>query len=150
MPNRDSKMKLNSVMAVCRSAKIYFVIFIMSIMCSLNVKAQQKDGPISISIISLLANPEKYNGQTIRIVGYVSIEAEGTAIFLHREDKVHSIFKNAIALHLNSRDLDKSKKLNANYVMIEGVFDSNTGPMGLYGGSIHSVQRAVAMLPGKK
>lgn len=108
--------------------------------------AQSVDGPISISMIALLANPDKYNGKLVRIVGYVNIEYEGTAVYFHKEDKLFSIRKNAIALHLRKEDGNNTKNINGNYVLIEGVFDSNTGHMGLFGGSIHSIKRLAPML----
>lgn len=114
--------------------------------CSQGSMAQDKDASISLSIVSLLANPEKYNGKRVRVVGYVKIEEEATAIYFHKEDRLHSIYKNGLALHLRKSDLENSKRINGNYSLIEGIFDVNTGHMGLFGGSIHSVQRVSPML----
>jgi hypothetical protein len=43
------------------------------------------------SIIELIANPLKYNNQRVRIIGFLNLEFEGNAIYLHREDFEHSI-----------------------------------------------------------
>lgn len=106
---------------------------------------QTNEKPMALSTIALLANPEAYHGKLVRVVGFISIEKEGTAIYFHKEDRAFSIRKNAFALHLRKEDYANAIKINGKYALVDGVFDVNTGHMGLYSGSIHSVIRVSPM-----
>ena len=43
------------------------------------------------SIIELIANPEQFHGETIRVIGSAAMAPEGAALYLSREDRVHHI-----------------------------------------------------------
>ena len=45
-----------------------------------------------VTIIQLLATPEKYDGQRIRVVGVGNLEFEGNAIYLSKEDLSYRIY----------------------------------------------------------
>ena len=49
-----------------------------------------KGGPDSgvedVSMIQLIANPQVYDNKRVRITGFLHLEFEGDAIYLHRED----------------------------------------------------------------
>jgi hypothetical protein len=100
----------------------------------------------TVSFIQLLANPEKYDGKTIQVIGYLNIEFEGNAIYLHKEDRVHMITHNAFWVRF-SKDLtlDKDKAIkdfSGQYVIIVGVFSMKEhGHMGLFEGSINEISR---------
>lgn len=49
-----------------------------------------------VSLIQLIAQPEKFEGKRVRFIGFLRIEFEGNAIYLHREDFDHGIEKNAL------------------------------------------------------
>src|SRR6188472_601053 len=55
-------------------------------------------GLIRTSIVSLLATPERYAGKTVRVHGFVRLEFEGDAIYLHKEDFDQRLTSNAIWL----------------------------------------------------
>ena len=101
---------------------------------------------VSVSLLQLVATPERFDGKLVRVVGYLWIEFEGTALYLHKEDRVHHLMKNSIFLNLPESDLKRSKELTGRYALVEGVFNSSdTGHMGLFSGSIHSIRRVSAM-----
>lgn len=110
---------------------------------SMPLIAQESASPIFVSMVELLANPDKYHQKLVRIVGYVWIETEGAALYLHREDKINSLTKNAIQLSVSEKMLVNKKQISGHYVLVEGVFDSSdNGHMGLYSGTLRSIQRA--------
>jgi hypothetical protein len=97
---------------------------------------------LDVSMIQLIANPKEYQGKLVRIVGFVRLEFEGNAIYLHKEDYEHSIDKNGLWLDVNDVVKEKRGVFNSKYALVEGVFDAkDTGHMGLFCGKIHKVRR---------
>ena len=52
-----------------------------------------------ISMINLIANPEKYFKEIIMVEGFINIEFEGDAIYLHEEDFKKLITKNGFIVY---------------------------------------------------
>ena len=95
--------------------------------------------PTRVSLVQLIANPNEYDGKFVRVIGFVSVEFEGTAVYLHQEDFKYDITQNAIWLEM---DFERNKKLNQRYVLIEGTFDADhNGHRGLFSGSIKDIKR---------
>ena len=101
-------------------------------------KIEPKKQTEYVSIISLIANPEKYNGKRIGISGYMSAEFEGTAIYLSREDFDNRINKNSIFLLIGKGE--NYQIYHKEYVSLEGTFIIGGGHMGLYSGMIKDVE----------
>jgi hypothetical protein len=97
-----------------------------------------------VSLIQLIANPEKYHGKHVQVVGYLNLEFEGDAIYLHQEDFVNNLIKNAFWVDFSER-IKQEKKLadyNKKYVIIIGLFDMNLkGHMSLFSGEIKNITR---------
>ncbi|MCP3875093.1 MAG: hypothetical protein GY699_18315 [Desulfobacteraceae bacterium] len=101
---------------------------------------------ISVSLINLIATPEKYHDKTIRVIGVSNIAFEGNSIYLSKEHWANFVMKNAIWITPNYKAIGKTEKelseFNGRYVLIEGVFNKNdNGHMGLFSGSIDNVTR---------
>ena len=96
-----------------------------------------------VSLILLIANPEKYNKQNIRVIGYLHLGFEWNCLYLHQEDYKNAVNKNAIWVDVKTRTIMKSlQKYSGHYVLIEGTFDSNMhGHMGANSGSIRDITR---------
>ncbi|MFT3796542.1 hypothetical protein [Flavobacterium sp.] len=100
-------------------------------------KAIKEEKSVSISMIQLIANPEKYDGKRVTISGYIMTEFEGTAIFFSREDYEHGFTKNGIWLNVES---DRANIYNKEYGSLSGVFDIKiNGHFGAYSGSLKDV-----------
>jgi len=99
--------------------------------------------PTDVSVINLIATPERYNGKLVRIIGYLNLEFEGNALYLHKEDYDRSLLKNGIWIDMPRKDfIEKTKEFSKHYVVIEGIFDmSDTGHMGLFSGSLTKITR---------
>lgn len=97
-----------------------------------------------VSIIQLIANPELFDGQDVRVIGFLHLEFEGDAVYLHRDDFDRSVFKNSVALNLNGSQEKTWRKLNNRYVIIEARFSSTAkGHFDLHSGSLHNIARLV-------
>ncbi len=96
------------------------------------------------SLIKLIANPEKYDGQMIQVVGYLHLEFEGNALYFHQEDYQNRIYENSFWVNFSDK-LRKGKNImnyNNHYVYIIGKFKMNhKGHMGLFGGTIDNIVR---------
>jgi hypothetical protein len=96
-----------------------------------------------VSLLQLIAQPEKFEGKRVRFIGFVRIEFEGNAIYLHREDFDHGITKNGLWVALPA-DMTKQQQdeVNMHYVICVGVFTAKwQGHMGLFSGEIRNVRR---------
>ncbi|MEC4050179.1 hypothetical protein OX284_012115 [Flavobacterium sp. SUN046] len=105
---------------------------------SVNKKSQE------VSLISIIANPNKYHKKSIIVKGFFTMETEGQAIFISKNDYQTMIYKNAIYLYigydtLKQMDIEEPYK---GYVQIEGVFNKNLkGSYGFYSGGIEKITK---------
>jgi hypothetical protein len=102
--------------------------------------------PLAVSLVRLIATPQAFDGKYVQVMGFVSIEHEGTAIYLHRDDWQHMVTKNGIWLVVSdipSKD-SPEEKVNERYALIEGRFvASNHGHRDLWSGAIEKVTRMI-------
>ena len=110
-----------------------------------------------VSIVQLIANPERYDGKHIQLIGFLRIEFEGTAVYFHREDYEQGITRNALWVNIpTAMSKAQSDAVNGQYVICLGTFDAaHHGHMGLFSGEIKNVERlqlwpSHAMLDGMR
>ncbi len=98
----------------------------------------------NVTLVQLIATPEKYDGQRIRVVGVGNLEFEGNAIYLSKEDLSYRIY-NAVWLDFDnntSLSYEEAMQYNGKYVIVEGIFDKdNSGHGGLFHGAISNITR---------
>lgn len=71
-----------------------------------------------VSMAALLANPERFDGERIRTVGYLESDAIGNVLFFHREDYVNALHRNGVVLNTPvSPQCQRGR-----YVLLEGIF----------------------------
>ena len=78
-----------------------------------------------VSLINVIANPEKYDGKCVRLTGVLRVEFEGNALFLNQESYKNDIYVNAVTLtfHKHIKDFfGDISELNGKYLSIEGIF----------------------------
>jgi hypothetical protein len=96
--------------------------------------------PVEVSLVQLIANPLAFDGQRIRAVGFLNLEFEGNAIYLHRDDFEENNFKNAIWINVPRMTGDERNRVVGRYCVIEGTFDArHHGHMGAFSGEIVDV-----------
>ncbi len=100
--------------------------------------------PLAVSLLQLIATPAAFDGKYVRVQGFVRIEHEGTAIYLHREDWEHMLTKNGLWLAASDAAPEGSREAQVNnrYALIEGRFSANKkGHRGLWSGSLEEITR---------
>lgn len=104
---------------------------------------KDQNGVKSVSMVTLVANPDAYDRKRVRFIGYLHLEFEGEAIYLHREDFENCIAKNAICIHRPAdMVLEQWHDLNDQYVLCEGTFRADwLGHMAMNSGMIDEVTR---------
>ena len=123
---------------------IQMLLIVFSIL-ALPVATSARFGDDQVTLLRVLAQPEKYDGQTIQVIGYLHIEFEGNGLYLHKEDFDHGIIGNMIWVNTTEDMQKRLKEINDKYVIIRGVFDSkNHGHMGLFSGTITKITRCEA------
>ena len=95
-----------------------------------------------VSLIQLIANPDRFEGKKVRVVGYIHREFESNGIYLHKDDYELSIYRNG--LWLNGSCASNLKEYNDHYVLMEARFTGkDQGHMGLWSGALSEVTRCV-------
>jgi hypothetical protein len=100
--------------------------------------------PLAVSLLQLIAAPDTFEGKYVRIHGFVRIEHEGTAVYLHREDFEHMLTRNGLWLAANDATPAGSREaqVNGRYAIIEGRFTAKKkGHKGLWSGSLEEITR---------
>ena len=104
------------------------------------VKAEE---PVDVTLVQLIANPQQFDGKLIRVIGFLRLEFEGNVLYLHREDYENAILGDGIWVDVTPEIKKRSKTLNMNYVLLEGIFSSHDrGHMGMWSGAILKISRA--------
>jgi hypothetical protein len=103
---------------------------------------QQPSGPREeardVSLIQLIATPERYEGQLVRVVGVAQFGQEESALYLHREDAELLRAANAVWLDVKQ----DYKTLAGAFVLAEGRFTAgDRGHLGAFAGELKNVRR---------
>jgi hypothetical protein len=88
----------------------------------------QQVQPLRSSLLQLIANPEKYDGRLVSIVGYLTFGQEGDGLYLHKEDYENGIDADGLVVERTRQMLKDREKLYDNYVLIVGVFQRQELP----------------------
>ena len=130
---------------MCR--RVLMVALLLCAAVAFGISAKAGDMPQDVSIIQLIATPEKFDGKFVSLIGFLCIAFEGDSIYLHREDLEKGIPRNGLWVDIPEKT---DPKLSMHYVLIEGIFDANDhGHMGMFGGAIRKVSRMTAWPPKK-
>lgn len=98
--------------------------------------------PIGVGMVALLATPQKYEGKIVRTIGFMCVEFENDALYLHEEDYRHGLHKNSFALRLSESQRKEFKELSLKYVLIEGTVYANAPEQtDLWSGAIGNITR---------
>lgn len=77
---------------------------------------------LSVSLIRLIANPEKYDGEPVGVIGFLRLEFEGNMIYLHEEDYTHNITENGVRIGITKKQRPEFEDKNMHYVFVVGTF----------------------------
>ena len=92
---------------------------------ALTVRGVPTAKPVDVGMVALVADPGKFDRKVIRTVGFLLVEFEGDALYVHEEDCRHSLTKNSMALRLSKSQRDQFRGLSGKYVIIEATVYAN-------------------------
>jgi hypothetical protein len=97
----------------------------------------EDERPLNISLIQLIANPEKYDGRKVVVKGFLTLKFESTLLYLDKENRENGLHKNSIWINIQS---DPNSIYHEKYVTVVGTFDMKfNGHFGCCSGSIKNV-----------
>ena len=134
------------ILCCCIIISLFFVLSQKSEFIDYSSETWVYDDRPNVSLVSLIADPEKYHGEAVRICGIVHIGFESNAIFLSDSDYKYSNFDNALWLDIDEHILGTTykelQKANGKYVTIEGNVDAyGKGHFSLYSCEIDNITR---------
>ena len=116
------------------------IVVLLTIPFAVPIKAEE---PVDVTMVQLIANPEKFDGKLVRVIGFLRLEFEGNVLYLHREDYENAILGDGIWVDITPEITKQSKTLNLHYVLLVGVFNSSDrGHMRMWSGTIKKIRRA--------
>ena len=77
---------------------------------------------VTVSLIQLIANPEKYDGEHFGIIGFLRLEFEGNRLYLHEEDYKNALRDNSVGLDVTRKQRQEFEDRNMHYVLVAGTF----------------------------
>jgi hypothetical protein len=138
--------------------KHYLVSMLLVLLLAAIAPAPLAERPQSVSLVQLLASPEKHHGQFVRVEGFLHNKFEDSALYLSKPDGDFLIGKNALWVSYSDEvqmqprgDADNSKDRGLSYfdrkfVLLEGRFDKDVlGHMGAYSGGLTGVTRIMEL-----
>jgi hypothetical protein len=115
------------------------------IICLLLVKptAFAQDRAIPVSLIQLIATPEKFNGKLVTVQGILGL-GEFSLLWVHEEDAKNLLTANSVRVS-PTPDMNQNKdKLDHMYVTLSGIFRAAHGGIESYeGGAIIQIRSCV-------
>lgn len=116
----------------------FVALFLLGIWSKTNAAEQ----PVTVSLVQLIANPEDYDSKFVRVIGFVRLEFEGDAIYLHRDDYMHGLTQNGLWIDVTDDIRSRRAEFDEKYVLIEGTFNAKEkGHLGLWSGTIEKASR---------
>ena len=76
------------------------------------------------SLVSILSDPQRWEGKAVTTTGFMHLEFEGSRLCLHREDVQFTVITNCVRLSIG--DEPRLKVVNDRYVFLEGVVRSES------------------------
>jgi hypothetical protein len=103
------------------------------------------------TLLQLLANPDKFDGMQVSVIGFLHLQFEGDTLWLHKEDFEQAIVGNMVSVVV-TKDIEKKRKeLNDRYVIIVATFDAkDKGHMSLCSGTLKDIKNCAAWDPQGK
>lgn len=80
--------------------------------------------PSTVSMIQLIATPEKFDGKLVRVKGWIRLEFEESALYFSLADEQHVDANDALGIESIKGIKRSREELNGKYVLVEGIFRS--------------------------
>lgn len=123
--------------------KITQILFLMTCMILSSQTALVADpAPADVTLLQILADPYRHDRKVVRLIGFLHLEKNGHALYLHEEDYKHAITAYSLAVEPTDEMINRMDQLNNRYVVIEGILDmENKGFMEAHSGTLRRIYR---------
>jgi hypothetical protein len=92
----------------------------------------------TVSLVALIAAPERYHGKQVVVSGFMYLQRERSALYIGKADFQHALFKNAVYLVIPNESFERIYRFNGCYVEVRGTFNGKaTGHVGAYSGELN-------------
>ncbi|UMR30206.1 hypothetical protein MJ904_24960 [Massilia sp. MB5] len=126
------------------SMRVGALLFFFFALLAMRFSYAEEKPALPVSIYQLMANPEKYDGKEVYVIGFMHMEFEGDVLYAHREDWVHTLIQNGVALDVPKSEYSKWIKINNNYVVVQGFFSATErGHLSLRAGSLTKITKLI-------
>lgn len=122
-----------------------FVSLIFALGILLATAQSSTEQPIPVSLIQLIANPEKYDGKLVFGIGFLNLSREGDILYVSREDFDNVILENGIWIDRTEEIGRNREKLNLKYVKFVGTFHAgHRGHAYYHSGGMSDIKSCIA------
>jgi len=105
---------------------------------------EPEEGVHGVSLIQLIASPQEFHGKLVGVIGFVHLEFEGDALYVHEQDYARAISKNSIWVSLPTSAPKCWHDLTDQYVLVKGRFnEEKKGHRECCSGSLEEITRFV-------
>jgi hypothetical protein len=94
-----------------------------------------------VSIVALLAQPATGQARRVSVAGYLVLDFEGEALYLHKEDYENGLTNNAIRVALTEQQKKQYKGYDKRYVLIDSFFIRQKNSSDFYVGALYDIRK---------
>ena len=96
----------------------------MLFLCTIGTSSYVRtdDQAEDVSLIQLIATPERFNGKHVNVTGFLHLGYEAASLYLSKEDYDHVILDNTLYIDVTDEIAKDKDKLNLKYVRLQGTF----------------------------
>lgn len=111
-------------------------ILIAACLCLLSLagsfaKAGDVEFSYGISLIQLMAHPERFDGRTVILMGYLKIRGTDSALFVSRQDLEDGLTFNSVGITNGGNEEFLQKSNDQKAVLVEATFEADPDAPGL-------------------
>jgi|SRR5690348_9531462 len=95
----------------------------ISLLSACMCAGENRPNPRVVSIVQLIATPERFDGKSVSVVGFLSLEyPEGYLLYLHKQDYDEGLLENSLWIDATEAMAKNRTELHLKYVKIVGTF----------------------------
>jgi hypothetical protein len=107
-------------------------------------RAQAQTAEVStsrlVSIVELLAEAPTIHAQRVTVTGYLVLDFEGEALYLHKEDYENRLTSNAIRVALTEKQKEEYKEYAGQYVWLDASFVKRKNSSDFFKGALFDIR----------
>lgn len=97
-------------------------VVVTCLFCACALNGQESQLPIQLSLIRIIANPDKFDSRLITVQGFLSMSREGDLLYIDESASENMISQDAIWVRRTEQMGKDHAKLNKTYVTVTGTF----------------------------